>query len=579
MSLALHVRSRLLSLTVAFGLVSLAAAQSTTQPNLLLIIPDDLGIDSVGCYSPGSAPPTPNIDAMAQGGLRFTHCFVNPACSPTRAAILTGRYAFRTECTGALNPGAIGLSANALTMAMPLNAAGYQTAMIGKWHLGNRYGPVTPGAYGWNHFEGVLDSGVGNPYQWPKTTNGLASTCTQYILTDQVDSAINWIQTRTGPWALALTLTLPHVPFHTPPANLHSQNLAGLSPQTTPRPFFVAMVEAMDRELGRLFTTLGPSVLDNTNIVLIGDNGTDGAVVAPPLSSTRSKGSLYEGGCRVPLIIKGPAVGTPGSTATEMVNAIDVFPTALGFCGVPFPAPPVAPYASPLDGSSFAPALTGQSGYGRSHIYTEITNSPLGDGYSIRSSTHRLIRYMQNQPQHQEFYDLVNDPLEQTNLLAGTMSPADQAAFQSLMAELETIRSDGWGELYGSGCGGGASGVPFLRWQSQPRIGTTFVAYVGNLSQTCTDLLGFIGFSRTTTLGQALPIDLSVIGMTNCPLNVSLDWVVPFFIQTGYGVYVTIPAIPSLYQTEFYLQTLAYDAPANPAGLLMTRGLRCVIGQ
>ncbi len=579
--LALLGRTHFLCLSLAFGLASLAPGQGTTPPNLLLIIPDDLGVDSVGCYSPGTAPPTPNIDALAQTGLRFTHCFVNPACSPTRAAILTGRYAFRSDCTGALNPGAIGLAANALTIATPLSAAGYQTAMVGKWHLGNRYGAVTPGAYGWNHFEGVLDSGVGNPYLWPKTTNGLASTCTQYILSDQVDSAINWIQGQTGPWALALTLTLPHEPFHAPPASLHSQNLAGLSPSSTPRPFFVAMVEAMDHEIGRLLSTLGPNVLGNTNVVLIGDNGTDGAVVVPPLTSTRAKGSLHDGGSRVPLIFRGPGVSNPGTLATEMVNAIDVFPTALGLCGITFPAPPIAPYASALDGATFAPALAGQSGYGRSHIYSEVTNCPLGDGYSLRSTTHRLVRYMQNQPQHQEFYNLVNDPLSQNDLLAGTLSPADAAAFQTLMAELETVRSDGWGELYGAGCGanGGTGGVPALRWQSQPRIGTTFVAHVGNLTPTCNNLLGFIGFSRTATLGQWLPIDLSAIGMTNCPLNVSLDWVVPFYVQTGYGVYVDIPSIPSLYQTEFYLQTLAYDSVANAAGLLMTRGLRCVIGQ
>lgn len=571
------LRSASLSLLATLSLSAVGIAQGPTHPNLLLIIPDDLGIDSVGCYGTGNAPPTPVIDALAAAGLRFTHAFVNPSCSPTRAAILTGRYAFRSECTSALSPGAIGMAANALTIAVPLNDAGYQTAMIGKWHLGNRFGPVTPGAYGWSHFEGILDSGVANPFQWPKTTNGLTTTCTQYILTDQVDSAINWIQAQTGPWALALTLTLPHVPYHTPPANLHTQNLAGLSPATTPRPFFAAMVQAMDTEIGRLLTTLGPGVLANTNVVLVGDNGTEGSVALPPSSPTRAKGSLYEGGSRVPLIVRGPAAPNPGALATELVSCVDFFPTILGMCGVTFPSVNIAPFAAPLDGTSVGAALAGQSGYGRSYIYSEITGSPLGDGYSIRTATHRLIRYMQNQPQHQEFYNLVADPNESTNLLLSPMSPADLAAFQQVSATLETVRSDGWGELYGQGCAG-ASGVPSLRWQTQPRIGTTFVTYVSNLDPSAVSMIGLLGWSRSAFWGASLPLDLSSIGMTNCSLNVSLDGLLPFYISTGYGAYLPIPAAPALYQFEFYVQSMVNEPSANPMGLVMSRGLRCVVG-
>ncbi|MBL8748026.1 MAG: sulfatase-like hydrolase/transferase [Planctomycetes bacterium] len=576
MPVAFPSATRVLAAIAGLILAPFAVAQ-TTPPNLLLIVPDDLGIDAVGCYGWPTAAATPNLDALAQSGMRFTHCFVNPACSPTRAAILTGRYAFRSDCTGALSQGALGMVADALTIAAPLNAAGYQTAMIGKWHLGNRFGNVTPGAYGWSHFEGVLDSGVANPYQWPKITNGLVSTCTQYIMTDQVDSAISWIQSQTGPWALVLTPTLPHVPFHTPPANLHTQNLAGLNPVTTPRPFFEAMVQAMDNEVGRLLASIGPTTLANTNVVVIGDNGTDGAVALPPLSSTRAKGSMHDGGSRVPLIVRGPAVANPGTVATEMVNAIDLFPTMLAMCGISFPPPPIASAAAPLDGQGFAAALTGQTGYGRPYVYNEISSCPLGDGYTIRTATHRLVRYEQNQPQHQEFYNLVTDPYATTNLLGGSMSPADQAAFQQIMATLQTVRSDGWGELFGNGCSGNA-GVPLLRWQTRPQIGHTFVAYMGNLSANCFNLMGVLGLSRTASLGNALPLSLDALGMTGCNLNVSLDLIVPIWVQNGFGVYLPIPDAPALYQLEFYLQGIAYETGANPASAVLSRGLRCVIG-
>lgn len=571
--LALLVRS-LLSPLVAIGLSTLAVAQS---PNLLVIVADDLGTDSVGCYGSAGAAPTPNIDALAQGGMRFTNCRVNPACSPTRAAIFTGRYAFRGECTGALGPGATGLAANAMTLAAPLNDAGYETAMIGKWHMGNRYGPNTPAVYGWTHFEGVLDSGVPNYFNWQKTTNGVTTTCTTYQLTDQVDSAIQWIQGRTGPWALALTLALPHQPFHTPPSTLHTQNLAGLNPATTPRPFFLAMVQAMDNELGRLFATLGSSVLNNTNIVFVSDNGTDGAVVPPPLTADRAKGSLYEGGARVPLIFRGPAVANGGTTANELVSAVDLFPTLLSICNVAFPSAALAPSALPLDGLTFHGALSGQTGYGRSYVYTELTNAPLGDGYAIRTQTHKLIRYMLNQPQHQEFYDLVADPDEQNNLLAAPLAPAQLSAFQQISAALETIRNDGWGELYGTGCPG-SGGVPFLRWQTQPRLGTVFWTHMSNIGPGSATMMALVGLSRTSTGGAPLPLPLTLAGMPGCELAVSLDGIAPVF-PTGYGVALPIPPIPLLYQVEFYVQGMSFEPTINPTGVVFSRGLRLVIGQ
>ena len=565
-----------LAVLLRYVFVLAASTFATAQsPNLLLIMADDFGVDSISCYGTPSAPPTPVIDALAQSGVRFTNCHVNPSCSPTRAAIFTGRYAFRSDCTGALVPGAVGLAANAMTIATPFNDTGYHTAMIGKWHMGNRYGPVTPAAYGWNHFEGILDSGMPDSFNWLKTTNGVTAPCSQYVMTDEVDSAINWVQSRTGPWVLALTMTLPHLPFHAPPAHLHTQNLTGLNPGTTPRPFYEAMVQAMDNELGRLFTSLGAGVLSNTNIVLIGDNGTDGAVALPPYGPSRSKGSLYEHGSRVPLIVRGPAVVSPGRVEAGLISGVDLFPTMLAMCNIAFPSPAIAPYALPLDGVSFKGALDGQSAYGRGFVYTEITNSPFGDGYAIRSPTHKLIRFMQNQPQHQEFYDLVADPDEQNDLLTSTLPPAQLAAFQQISSDLETIRNDGWGELYGNGCPG-AVGVPFLRWQSQPRIGTVFWTYMSNLGPGSTNLMALVGLSRTSTLGVPLPLDLTSIGMPGCELGVALDAVAPVF-SNGFGVAMPIPAIPALYEFEFYVQGMSYE-PVNAMGVVLTRSLRLVIG-
>lgn len=183
---------------------------------------------------------------------------------------------------------------------------------------------------------------------------------------------------------------------------------------------------------------------------------------------------------------------------------------------------------------------------------------------------------MQNQPQHQEFYDLVADPNEQNNLLTGPLSPTQLAAFQQVSALLEPIRNDGWGELYGTGCGG-TVGVPFLRWQSQPRLGTTFWTYMSNIAPNSTDLLAVVGLSRTSTQGQPLPMSLTSIGMPGCELGVSLDTIAPVF-PSGFGVAMPIPPIPWLYQMEFFVQGLSYEPGANPMGLVVSRSLRLVIG-
>lgn len=565
------------SVLFALGLLTAQTPPPSPPSNLLLIVADDLGVDAVGCYGSPTAPPTPTLDAIAAGGVRFTQMFVDPACTPSRAAMLTGRHAFRAEATMALPPGAIGMKADCVTLAAPLAAAGHATAMIGKWHLGNRFGPTTPNAYGFQHFEGLLDSGA-NPFQWNKVTNGVVSPCSTYIMTQQVDAAIQWIQARSGPWALVLTPTLPHQPFHAPPAHLHTQNLAGLDPATTPRPFFGAMVQAMDAEIGRLLATLGPAVLANTNVVFLADNGTDGAVVAPPTLPTRAKGSLYDGGSNVPLLVAGPAVAAPGTVATELLSGVDLFPTALAMCGAgTYPPPALAAVAQPLDGQSFLPALAGASGYGRPFVYSEITGTPLGAGYTLRTPTHRLVRYMLVQPQRQEFFDLGTDPMQYADLLAQPLAPTSRGMFDLLMAVLETIRDDGWAELYGDGCAGSA-GVPFLRTQTQPRIGMPFHSAVLSVPSNATGVLSVIGMSRTAHAGTPLPCDLGAAGMPGCQLLTSIDITLAHGAN-GISPPLAIPNLPALYQTEFFVQGVVGEVGANPTGLIWSRGLRCVIGR
>ncbi|MBL9078934.1 MAG: hypothetical protein JNL08_15615, partial [Planctomycetes bacterium] len=292
----------------------------------------------------------------------------------------------------------------------------------------------------------------------------------------------------------------------------------------------------------------------------------------------RAKGSLFDGGGNVPLLVRGPAVTAPGTVATELVAAVDLFPTLLAMCGAgSYPPPSLAATALPLDGQSVLPALAGQPGYGRPFVYCEITGTPLGGGYTLRSALHRLVRYTANLPEHQEFYNLVADPNATTDLLAAGMNWISQFYYYDLMTRLEQIRDDGWAEQYGTGCPGSA-GVPFLRTETKPRIGQAFVSYLATTAPTTVARLTLVGASRTMLGSTPLPLPLDFLGMPGCQLLSSGDWLLWHNVD-GFSPPFPLPWLPALYGLEFFVQGIAIETGANPAQMVASRGLRCVIGR
>ncbi len=557
-------------LRVLFG--ALTVAPLTAQANVLVLIADDLGTDAVGCYGLGTAPPTPQIDALAVQGIRFTAAHTSPACSPTRAELLTGRHGFRTGVAGALGGGDPGIDPSETLLPTALANSTHATALIGKWHLGVRYGNLTPNTLGWPYFVGAIDAGLADYRNWSKVRNGAVSTSTTYATTDEVNEALGWIRAQSTPWLLVVAFHAPHQPFHSPPANLHTQNLVGLDPVATPRPFFLAMVQAMDTEIGRLLNGLG-SQRATTNVVFLGDNGTDSAVVPPSIAPQHAKGSLYQGGTHVPLIIAGPAVVSPGRVSNALVHAVDVFPTLLQLCNTPLPSTS-AP--RPLDGHSLMPLLTNSAATIQSQVYVEIRGTPFGGGYAVKNGHYELLRFLQTVPQHQELYDLVADPGEHNNLLAGTPTAATQVLQQQLETQLAAVRTDGWVEGYGAGCPGSA-GTPTLRAQTMPRIGDWLYLQVENAALQTTFAFVAYGDSRSQIGGIPLPVELTPLGMPGCVLLQNYQSAIAVSSATGYGR-EWIVASPALLGREFFAQAVVGEPGANPAGLIGSRGLRCVIG-
>ncbi len=414
------MRNRLLGLLLSTSL-SVVCAQT---PNVLLVIADDLGLDPVPGYLPGPQKATmPRLASLMAQGLTFDRVWADPLCSPTRSTILTGRYGLYT---GVLNPGALSLlPEDEITLHRYLDdlGSGYASCMIGKWHLGgSQPDPAYPNIMGIPHYAGLL-SGTVNSYDlWPLTINGTTALSSEYITTALTDLALDWIDQQSAPWFCWLAYNAPHTPLHLPPLELHSQGALPsdqASIDADPLPYYLAMCESVDHELDRLLTALPPGMAENTVVIFVGDNGTDAAVIQEPYVPGHAKGSLFEGGVHVPLVIAGPAVNRAGEHDDALVNTSDLFATIVEITGHPLPV-----Y---YDSRSLVPMFT-QSGLNvRSCLYTEVDQGLSGS--AIRDDRWKLISYESGV---ERFFDLLTDPWETDNLLTGGLDPEQAAAYDAL---------------------------------------------------------------------------------------------------------------------------------------------------
>ncbi len=360
---------------------------TVAQANVLLIIADDLGMDSLSVFNSdpaASCASTPTIDNLYSNGVAFARYYAYSTCSPTRASIMTGRYSFRT---GVVSPeiGDYNLPSNEFTLP-----------------------------------EALIESGV--------ITNGYST----YATTDNVNESIDWISRQgTNSWFLWLAFNAPHIPHHRPPNDLHDYlNITDDEFNGLLR-HYKAMVQAMDTEMGRLLTNVNFST---TTVIFIGDNGTLDNVIQDPFPSKHGKGFVYEGGIRVPMIITGAAVSNSlvGTTNDTLLHSIDLYSTILDLFGTS--AEELVPDELVLDSCSFAPILRGERytcGTGdimvRNQTGTRTTGMIEGD-----------YKYILCDTGTQELYNVAVDLPEATNLLSGTLTAAEQAALDNLKARLTT---------------------------------------------------------------------------------------------------------------------------------------------
>ncbi len=427
-------------LLLAVLLAPMLVAAAPRKPNVVMFLIDDLGWRDIGANG-STYYQTPNIDRLAREGVRFTDAYAACAvCSPTRAAVLTGKYPARLLLTDWLPDGrwppkarlrsgrfVRELPLEEVTIAEALREAGYRTASIGKWHLGAE--PFSlPEHHGFDVNVGGNAHGAPGDFFFPYAGNWAIPTTDLRVrwnvfpdgkpgeyLTDRLtDEAVKFIrENRERPFFLYL----PHYAVHTPlqaKPELVAKYEKIPEAQRQGKPVYAAMVESMDESIGRVMATLRELGLEqDTMVIFTSDNGGFyNATSNAPLRA--NKGAYYEGGIRVPLIVKWPGVAKAGHVSSEPVTSTDFYPTCLAAAGLP------SRPNQHMDGRNLQPLLAGGATLGRPAIfwhfphYNDHPHSvPSG---VIRQGPWKLIETFD--PEGLELYNLADDLGEQRNLAA-----------------------------------------------------------------------------------------------------------------------------------------------------------------
>jgi arylsulfatase/arylsulfatase A len=406
------------------------ASPARARPNVVLIMTDDQGWGDLGVHG-NDAIRTPHLDALARQGVRFTRFYAGPVCTPTRASLMTGRYHLRTRAIDTYRGRAV-MHPDEVTLAETLAAAGYRTGIFGKWHLGDHHPsrPIDQGfAEALVHWGGGIaqpaDPPQGNSYfdPWLEHNGKLVQTY-GYCSDVYTDAALRFIDDAGArdqarkPFFLYLAFNAPHDPLQVSDDLARPYRAAGLDEQTAK---VYAMVENIDANVGRVLARLDERKLaDDTLVLFLTDNGPAGPRFNGGLRA--AKGSVYEGGIRVPCFVRWPARFAGGRTLDRVAAHIDLAPTVLAACDVP-PPPDVK-----LDGVSLLPLLDGaEVAWPDRTLYFQWHRGDAAD--RGRACAAVSDRYKLVQPQGVEegpapkdapweLYDLAADPGEQHDLAA-----------------------------------------------------------------------------------------------------------------------------------------------------------------
>jgi arylsulfatase A-like enzyme len=455
-----------LFVAVLFGIWSPPTIQAETlPPNIVFILADDLGWADLGCYG-ADLHETPRLDALAREGVRFTQAYTpSPVCTPTRASMMTGKHPARLRMTtwyeASANPpqdralippvteGNLPLSE--ITLAEVLREKGYATAHVGKWHLGDaKHYPENQG-FDWNiggtywgapptffyPYRGLFGS-IREPRYVPRLEGGQPG---EYLTDRLTTEALGFIEKtkEAKPFFLYMAYHSVHTPIEAKPEQVEHFEAKLSSDLRHRNPVYAAMAASLDENVGRILDSLTEwGLRDNTLVVFASDNGgyidpyRDMPMVTSNYPLRSGKGSLYEGGVRVPTLVRWPGVTPSGATCSEPIVTMDFYPTLLAAAGARIPPD------TPVDGRDLRDLLRDPQGvrmerdfpFHYPHYYS--TTGPVS---SLRSGDWKLLHYLEDGKR--ELFNLREDPSEEHDV-----SQSEPAKASELFAKLESWRKD-----------------------------------------------------------------------------------------------------------------------------------------
>ncbi|QDU37735.1 Arylsulfatase [Maioricimonas rarisocia] len=395
------------ALLVTLSLVGVIRAdEASSHPNVVLIMTDDQGWGDIASHG-NRWISTPNMDRIASEGARFERFYVSPVCAPTRASLMTGRYSLRTGVHG-VTGGAENMRPNEVTLAEIFQSAGYATGCFGKWHNGRHY-PMHPNGQGFDEFVGFCAGHWNNYFDARLEHNGDWFESDGYITDVITDHALSFIdENQSKPFFTYLPYNAPHTPWQVPDSYWEKYDDPELDPAAR---CAYAMCESIDDNIGRILKKLDDLALSEQTVVLfLTDNGPNSNRYNGGMRGR--KGSVHEGGVRVPLFVRWPGHIEAGTVVEPITMHIDLLPTLVDLCGVPMPE------THPLDGRSLAPLLMDAPGVDWPDRILLTFRTRGGQPEFLRGAARdqRYRAVLENAKQGWQLYDMQADPGQKQNI-------------------------------------------------------------------------------------------------------------------------------------------------------------------